>query len=106
MQSKDQSGFAGVSPRLCYTIIMVRKMVVVAALLLTGLTGIATAAENSEHRSKNAQKVLAVLNSLGMTDPDVKNFVAEVDSKVDDGYLNFTRNEVAGGELTLRYHLD
>jgi len=78
---------------------------VVAALLLMSLVSIAAAAENLEHQSKNAQKLIATLDSVGINDQDVKNFITETDSHVDHGYLYLSQEKVMGGNLALRYQL-
>jgi hypothetical protein len=84
---------------------MKRKTLVVAALLLINLDGIAAAADSPEHTSKRAQRVIATLNSLGINDPDVANFVGDVDSRVDHGYLNLSQQKAMGGSISLRYKL-
>jgi hypothetical protein len=78
-------------------------MLVVAALLLTNLTGIAAAADTPEHPSKNAQKLIATLNALGINSPEVQDFMNEVNSHVENGYFNFAQQDMMGGKLALRY---
>jgi hypothetical protein len=82
----------------------IRKLVV-AALLLTALPGMATAAEDPEHHSKNARKTLVVLSALGMDHPDLVNFVGTVDERVDGGYLRLAEEKTMGGTMTLHYEL-
>lgn len=79
-----------------------------AALLLTNLGGIAAAAEETEHRSKSAQKVIVLLGSMGINSKEVRDFVTKVDAEVDvrNGYLNLAQREMPGGAtLALRYRL-
>jgi len=86
---------------------MIRNTLVVAALLLTGLPTVAAAADNlNEQQSKNAQKVLATLNTLGITDPDIKDFITESNKHIQDGYLNLNEEKMWGGNVALRYQLD
>lgn len=91
---------------------MIRKLLVVAALLLTGLTELVAeheaiaAVENSEQHSKNAQKVLIILKNLGISDPDIKDFIDRVDSRSHDGYLHLTEEKAMGGKFELKYELD
>lgn len=84
---------------------MVRNMLVVAALLLTNLAGNAAAAEDPEHPSKNAQKLIATLNTLGLNSPEVREFVEDINSHVKNGYFNFAQQEMLGGEFALRYRM-
>ena len=83
-----------------------RKTLVVAALLLTSLSKVAVAAELPKHQSKNADRILVVLNSIGVNDPQVKEFIDKVDSHVDDGYLTFSEQKTSQGKITLHYLLD
>src|SRR4051812_25037104 len=85
---------------------MTGKTLVVAALLLTGLVRVAAAAEStSEHQSKNAQRVLFVLKSVGVNNPDVHSFVQEADRHIDHGYYNLAEERMLGGKVQLRYKL-
>lgn len=80
-------------------------LLVVAALLLTHLGNVAVAAEDPEHRSKHAQKLLAQLNSAGINNPDIQKFIASADSHVEKGYFYITEQDAPGGMLSLRYKL-
>ena len=80
-------------------------MLVVAALLLTTLTASNAAADDPEHLSKNAQKIVATLNMFGINDPQIRDFIAEANSHVKNGYVNLATQEVMGGELSFRYAL-
>ncbi|MDE3016757.1 MAG: hypothetical protein KGI29_07580 [Pseudomonadota bacterium] len=82
---------------------MVRRKLVVAALLLANLAGIAAAADTYEHSSKHAQKLMATLDSLGIDNPQVRKFVSEVDAHIDNGYLNLAGRDAPGGSIMLRY---
>jgi len=94
----------------CYNEGMLRNTLVVAALLLTNLitqaiTQAAAAAEIPEQPSKNAQKVLDTLNTLGINDPDIKEFILDVDAHRGNGY-KLAEDNVIGGELSIRYQFD
>ena len=87
---------------------MTRYALVVAALLLTTVSNAAAAAEleSPEHKSKNAQKVFAVLGSIGFNNKQVRDFVDEVDSHVDKNFVNFAERKLpGGGKLKLRYNM-
>ena len=85
---------------------MVRNSLIVAALLLTVLTANKAAADDSGYPSKNAQKFLATLNSVGINNQEVRDFVEDANSHVENGYLNLAKQDVLGGELALRYGLN
>ncbi len=84
---------------------MVRMMLVVAVLLLTGLTGAAEAADNPEHNSKNARKALIVLGAIGADTKEIRNFVENIDSRIENGYLTLAEEKIAGGTIKLHYEL-
>src|SRR5690348_2227754 len=84
----------------------VRENVAVAALLLANLPATAVAADNSGHPSKNAQKVVATLNMLGINSPEIKEFVDELNTHVKNGYFNLTEEQALGGTFSLRYPLN
>jgi hypothetical protein len=88
---------------------MTRITLVVAALLLTALGGNAAAAEiDSGHKSKHAQKVMVLLNSIGVNSSEVRDFVEKVDSEVDmqNGYLHLAQREIpGGGRIALRWRV-
>ena len=69
------------------------------------LTGNAAAADDPEHKSKSARKLLATLNSIGINNQDVKNLVTQADSSIDDNYLYLTERKVGSGQLALRMEL-
>lgn len=79
---------------------------VVALLLLNLLGNPAAAAETPEHQSKHARQLLAALSAAGINHPDIKEFVSNVDSHIDDGYLTFAERDVPGGKLKVRYQLN
>ena len=84
---------------------MTRNTLVVAALLLTALGSNAAAAETKhEHPSNHAQKVLVLLNSMGVNSREVQSFVGKVDAEIDmrDGYLNLAQRDMPGGKIALR----
>ncbi len=74
-----------------------------AALLLTALSASIAAADSTEHTSKNAQKILATLNLIGVNDKEIQNFIEESNAKFENGYLNLAQEEALGGKVTLRY---
>jgi len=78
---------------------------VVALLLLSMVGNQAQAAETPEHQSKNARKILHVLGTIGINDPQVKSFISGIDKNVKDGYLQLHEEKIAGGTLTLHYEL-
>jgi len=81
-----------------------RRLVVVTLLLATVVTP-AYAADPTEHQSKNARKVFAVLGSLGINDPQIKSFISDIDKHVKDGYLHLAEERIAGGKLVLHYEI-
>lgn len=83
---------------------MKRLLLVVAALLLTAPAGHAAAATSPEQPlSKRAAKTLAVLNSLGVNDPQITQLVIEADRRHrEDGY-HLYEEKVPGGKVVLRY---
>lgn len=84
---------------------MSRFFLIVAALLLSNLGGNAAAAEHNEQRSKRAQKIIATLESIGVNNSEVKNFVAQYDAHVDGKYFYLSDNKMKEGRLSLRYQL-
>ncbi len=79
-------------------------LLVVAALLLTD-TGNAVAADSSEHQAKNAQKLLATLDLVGLNNKDIKQFVSDANTQVDGSYFNLAGERAMGGRISLRYQL-
>jgi hypothetical protein len=82
------------------------RLLVVAALLLTGLREVAVAADRPEHLSKNAQKVIALLKSADMADQEMVEFISYVDRNVDDGKFIIAREQQLGGTFSLNYDFD
>jgi hypothetical protein len=83
---------------------MVKKLLVVAAALLTCFTGSAKAADNYEHKSGNAQKLLATLDQVGINSQKVKDFVNETNANLDGkGGLTLAERNVPGGKIVLRF---
>lgn len=85
---------------------MTRIILIVAALLLGNLESIAAAADVPEHQSKNARKVIATLNSIGINSKDVRNLIEAADARVDRNYLYLNEQEGMGGKIALRYRLN
>jgi hypothetical protein len=81
------------------------KRLVVALLLLASLGRPVQAADDPEHESKNARKILAMLGSFGINDPSVQSFISGIDSHIKDGYLTLDEHRIASGTLTLHYQL-
>jgi hypothetical protein len=88
---------------------MFRNVLIVAALLFSNLTGIAAAAEPTEQKSKNARKLLATLNAIGINNKDVQNLITEADAKVENKYFYVTDHKVKKGTMagrwSMRYNL-
>lgn len=87
-----------------------------AALLLIQpiIASMAAAAENPEHKHQNAkenlkqkkaEKLLMMMEAIGISDPDIKEFVYKVNGRMQDGYLMLHQEEIAGGKLSFRYQL-
>jgi hypothetical protein len=84
---------------------MTRKVLIVAALLFSNLAGIAAAADNPEHKSKNARKLIATLDSIGINNHEVLYLINAADARVEKNYFYFGEQKMANGRLALRYHL-
>jgi|GEM_PF-4795441 len=82
---------------------MTRTVLIVAALLLFNLGGIAAAAEPPEHKSKNAQKLLATLDSVGINSKEITALVNTAHSHVSHGYIYLAEQKMMGGQVSLRY---
>ena len=80
-------------------------MLVVAALLLTGQTGVAVAAETDEHKSENARKAELLLAQLGIDNAELLEFADYVSQKIDDGRLHIAEDRRYGGQFQLQYRL-
>jgi hypothetical protein len=85
---------------------MCKHKSVVAALLLICLAGMAAAAETNEHASRNAEKILTILNSVGINDPQITQFIGRVDSHIHDKYLDLSEERMMGGNLSFRYNMN
>ncbi|MEK6745649.1 MAG: hypothetical protein AABY33_01270 [Pseudomonadota bacterium] len=87
--------------------------VVVAALLLVMIENhVAVAAENLEHKSKYANanlkqkkvdKILEMLRSIGISDPEITKLANEIGNRRGDGYFLLHEEQITGGNLSLRY---
>ena len=83
---------------------MVRKVLAIAAALLITFTSSARAAGSPEHKSTNAQKLLATLDLVGINSKEVVDFVTETDSRIDKkGSMAIAEDNAIGGKLSLRY---
>ncbi len=96
---------------------MNRLFVVVAALLLVQpvKVNVAVAAENPEHFNKHAdaslkqkksEKLLMMMKSIGISDPNLTALVNIVDANTKNGYLTLHQEEIAGGTLSFSYKLE
>ncbi len=96
---------------------MNRLFVVVAALLLVQpvRVNVAVAAENPEHFNKHAngslkqkksEKLLMMMKSIGISDPNITALVNIVDANTKNGYLTLHQEEIAGGTLSFSYKLE
>ena len=75
-----------------------------AALLITLSENANAADDDSEHQSQNAQKILTTLNMVGINSKEVKDFVAETNSRVDNDHsYQITGDSFASGQWSLRY---
>lgn len=80
-------------------------MLVVAALLLTGLASAAAAAEEEKDSTKNARKVIATLEKLGINNENINYLIKEVDKVVEGKKVNLIDSTVMGGPLLVQYKL-
>lgn len=94
-------------------------MAVVAALLLNLpiTTGVAAAADNIGHspekqedakiflKQKKAEKIIVMLNSMGIDNPEIIEFVNTVNNRTKDGYLMLHQENITEGTVSLRYKL-
>lgn len=95
---------------------MSRISVVVAALLLVIIENhVAVAAEIPEHtapyanaslKQKKVEKLLEMLRSIGISDPNITRLANEIDNRRRNGYLLLHEEQVQGGNLSLRYTTD
>jgi hypothetical protein len=99
---------------------MNKLLAVVAALLLIQPTiKVATAADNSKHfdkyadaprKQKKVDKILAMLRSLGISDPEITAFAHEINDRRKDGYFMLRQERIetplSEGNLTFRYVSD
>lgn len=84
---------------------MTKCMLVVAALLLTGLAYEAVAAEEKKRPSKKVAKVLATLEMLGIKDKRIRELVETVDNRIEGKYVRIMSEEYGDHRVTLRYRL-
>lgn len=84
---------------------MTRSVLLVAALLIINLGGNAAAAEPPEHKSKNAQKLIATLDSVGINRKEIKDLITAAHSHVSHGYIYLAEKKIGGGHLSLRYSI-
>ena len=84
---------------------MNKNLLIVAALLLINLAGIAAAADLPEHQSKHARNLLATLNLIGINSHEVQNLVADADTRIEKNYFYLNEQEAIGGKWALRYRL-
>ncbi len=96
---------------------MNRLLVVVAALLLIQpiKIDVAAAAENPEHftkhananlKQKKAEKLLMMMKSLGISNPNITALVNTVDANTKNGYLMLHKEDLSSGTLSLSYKLE
>jgi len=82
---------------------MVRKSIVAAAALLFSYVSSANAAPNPEHKSRNAQKLIATLDKIGINHKVVRDFITETDSHIKrKGYVTLRETHLASGRLSLQ----
>ncbi len=87
--------------------------VVVAALLLVMIENhVAVAAENLEHKSKYANanlkqkkvdKILEMLRSIGISDPEITKLANEIGNRRGDGYFLLHEERIESGNISLRF---
>jgi hypothetical protein len=82
---------------------MRRNLLVVAALLLTNLPGMAAAADFPEHTSKHARQTMVVLGHMGIDNKEVAEFVDYVDQRIDHGYFRIAEEHTLGGMVRFSY---
>ena len=97
---------------------MNKLLVVVAALLLVKPIEISVAAAaekpehftqhaNANHKQKKADKIIAMLKTLGISDPEVTSLVNEINTRSKDGYFMLREERIStgitSGTLTVRY---
>ena len=81
---------------------MMRNRLVVAAALLISLTVSANAAEMPEHKIRNAQKLIATLDKVGINNKELRDFITDTDSHIDkNGFMSLRESNVMGGKLSL-----
>jgi hypothetical protein len=88
---------------------MTRIVLVVAALLLTNLMGVAAAADHPEQKSKksdHARNTLIVLGHMGLDTKEISEFVTYVDERVEGGRFRIAEERIMGGKLSLSIKLN
>lgn len=82
---------------------MVKKRLVVTAALLISYSMSANAAEKREQKARNAHKLIAILDNIGINSKQLNAFIKETESHIDnDGFLSLREEKVMGGKLALR----
>lgn len=84
---------------------MSTRLLVVAALLLTGTAKAATAADEPEHVSDDARQVLVLLGHMGIESSELKEFAEYVDQKVYNKRFHIAEERMMDGTLQLNYRL-
>lgn len=84
---------------------MKSKLLVVAALLLTGYVKVAVAAETPEHKSDDARQVLVLLGHMGIESSELEEFAEYVDQKVYDKRFHIAEERMMDGTLQLNFKL-
>lgn len=84
---------------------MNKKLLVVAALLLTNPVAVAQAADSPGQKSKHARPALVLLGQLGINNAEITEFVSYVDQKIDNGKLHIAQQKQFGASFELNYKL-
>ncbi|MEZ5691540.1 MAG: hypothetical protein R3D71_07740 [Rickettsiales bacterium] len=92
-----------------------RSAIVVALLLdLLIWSDVAIAADKNRHSSENVkvelkrkkmEKLLIMMNTVGVDNPKIISFIQIVNKHTKDGYLTLHKREMYDGTLSLRYKL-
>lgn len=86
---------------------MKRSGLIIAALVIPNLAGIAMAdGLNDPTQPQKGRKLSVLLNSLGANNKDVMQFVDDMRSHAKEGHINFAERNMMGGKVALRYTLD
>lgn len=84
---------------------MFRNSLVVAALLLMGMSTTAEAADQQSERSENARKAMILLGAIGVNSNDAKALVEDLDARIEDQSVNFAKERIGSGTLKFHYKL-